>query len=170
MNSAFLALPLYLIGALLTAAIAGEISATLEEKPELKAVFGQVQSRTTTFARARIGGTVTGLQVTEGTSVNAGDQLAIVIDDKLALQLEAIDSRIKGLESEMNNAATELARAKKLLETGVVAKTRVDVAQTQYDVLSNQFNAAQSDRAVIVQQTAEGAGRARDPGFGCPAG
>jgi RND family efflux transporter MFP subunit len=56
----------------------------------------------------------------------------------------------------MNNAATELARAEKLLSTGVVAKTRVDAAQTQFDVLSNQFSAAQSDRAVIVQQATEG--------------
>jgi RND family efflux transporter MFP subunit len=145
-----------LIGGILSTGIAGEATVTLQEKPELKAVFGQVQSRTLSVARARIGGTVTGLKVTEGTSVSAGDELAIVIDDKLALQLEAIDARIKGLESEKNNTATELTRAKKLLATGVVAKTRVDAAQTQFDVLSNQFNAAQSDRAVIVQQAAEG--------------
>jgi RND family efflux transporter MFP subunit len=145
-----------LIGGLLSAGTAGEATVALWEKPELKAVFGQVQSRTLSVARARIGGTVTGLKVTEGTSVGAGNELALVIDDKLALQLEAIDARIKGLESEMNNAATELARAKKLLSTGVVAKTRLDAAQTQFDVLSNQFSAAQSDRAVIVQQTAEG--------------
>ncbi len=156
MNRAFLALLIYLIGGLLSAGIAGEAIVFLQEKPELKAVFGQVQSRTLSIARARIGGTVTGLKVTEGTPVSAGDELAVVIDDKLALQLEAIDARIKGLESEMNNAATELARAEKLLATGVVAKNRVDAAQTQFDVLSNQFSAAQSDRAVIVQQTAEG--------------
>jgi RND family efflux transporter MFP subunit len=156
MNRIFLAPLLFLIGGLLSTGVAGEATVVLQEKPELKAVFGQIQSRTLSVARARIGGTVTGLKVTEGTSVSAGDELAVVIDDKLALQLDAIDSRIKGLESEMNNAATELARAKKLLSTGVVAKTRVDAAQTQYDVLSNQFSAAQSDRAVIVQQSSEG--------------
>jgi RND family efflux transporter MFP subunit len=156
MNRTTLALLTYLIGGLLSAGTAGEATVVLQEKPELKAVFGQVQSRTLSVARARIGGTVTGLKVTEGKSVSAGDELAVVIDDKLALQLDAIDARIKGLESEMNNAATELARAKKLLSTGVVAKTRVDAAQTQFDVLSNQFSAAQSDRAVIVQQSSEG--------------
>lgn len=156
MNRAFLAPLIFLIGSVSSAGIAGEVAVAVREKPELKAVFGQVQSRTLSVARARIGGTVTGLKVTEGTSVSAGDELAVVIDDKLALQLEAIDARIKGLESEKNNAATELARAKNLLSTGVVAKTRVDAAQTQFDVLSNQFSAAQSDRAVIVQQAAEG--------------
>jgi RND family efflux transporter MFP subunit len=156
MNRIYLAPLLFLIGGLLSPGVAGEATVVLQEKQELKAVFGQVQSRTLSVARARIGGTVTGLRVTEGTSVSAGDELAMVIDDKLALQLEAIEARIKGLESEMNNAATELERAKKLLATGVIAKSRVDTAQTQFDVLSNQFSAAQSDRAVIVQQAAEG--------------
>jgi RND family efflux transporter MFP subunit len=156
MNRSFFAALIYFVGGLLSAGIAGEAIVALQEKTELKAVFGQVQSRTVSVARVRIGGTVTGLKVTEGTSVRAGDELAVVIDDKLALQLEAIDSRIKGLESEMNNAAIELARAKKLLATGVIAKTRVDSAQTQFDVMSNQFSAAQSDRSVIAQQTAEG--------------
>jgi RND family efflux transporter MFP subunit len=156
MNRALLAPLMLLIGGALSAGIAGEAAVAVQEKPELKAVFGQIQSRTLSVARARIGGTVTGLKVTEGTSVSAGDELAMVIDDKLALQLEAIEARIKGLESEMNNAATELDRAKRLLATGVIAKTRVDAAQTQFDVLSNQFSAAQSDRAVIVQQAAEG--------------
>jgi RND family efflux transporter MFP subunit len=156
MNRTTLALLTYLIGGLLSAGTAGEATVVLQEKPELKAVFGQVQSRTLSVARARIGGTVTGLKVTEGTSVSAGDELAVVIDDKLAPQVEAIDARIKGLESEVNNAAIELARAKKLMASGVIAKTRVDATQTQFDVLSNQFSAAQSDRAVIVQQSSEG--------------
>lgn len=156
MKRAFLASLMFLVGALLPAAMAGEVAVLLQQKPELKAVFGQIQSRTLSVARARIGGTVTELKVTEGTSVKAGDELAVVIDDKLAIQLDAIDARIKALKSELDNAATELARARKLLAAGVVAKARVDTAQTQFDVLSNQFSAAQSDRAVILQQAAEG--------------
>ena len=156
MKRAFLASLMFLIGAPLPAAMAGEVAVLLQQKPELKAVFGQIQSRTLSVARARIGGTVTELKVTEGTSVKAGDELAVVIDDKLAIQLEGIDARIKALKSELDNAATELARARKLLAAGVVAKARVDTAQTQFDVLSNQFSAAQSDRAVILQQAAEG--------------
>jgi RND family efflux transporter MFP subunit len=156
MNRLSLASIIALAGGLAVSAAAGEITVARQEKLELKAVFGQVQSRTLSLARARIGGTVTGLKVTEGTSVKAGDELAVVVDDKLALQLDAIDSRIKSLESELTNATTELARARKLLDTGVIAKSRVDTLQTQFDVLTNQLKAAQSDRAVVVQQTAEG--------------
>ena len=122
MKRAFLASLMFLIGAPLPAAMAGEVAVLLQQKPELKAVFGQIQSRTLSVARARIGGTVTELKVTEGTSVKAGDELAVVIDDKLAIQLDAIDARIKALKSELDNAATELARARKLLAAGVVAK------------------------------------------------
>lgn len=156
MHRPVVALLMFLASGLLVSATAGEIAVSLQEKLEMKAVFGQIQSRTLSAARARLGGTVTGLRVTEGTSVETGDELAIVIDEKLALQLKALESRIKGLELEMKNAGAELGRAKKLLASGVIAKTRVDAAQTQFEVLSNQFNAAQSDRAVIVQQTAEG--------------
>jgi RND family efflux transporter MFP subunit len=150
--------PLFLAAAHVAAlpATAAEVPVRVEERTELKAVFGQVQSRTVTLARARIGGTVTSLKVTEGSQVAAGEELAVVIDDKLAPQLAAIDARIKGLESEMKNAGVELERAKRLLERGVIAKTRADALQTQFDVLTNQFKAAQSDRAVIVQQGAEG--------------
>ena len=147
---------LFLLGSSITPVAAGEVTVTLQDKQELKAVFGQIQSRTLSFARTRIGGTVTELSVTEGTSVKAGDELAVVVDDKLALQLAAIDSRIKGLESELNNAKVELDRSRKLLAAGVIAKNRADATQTQYDVLFNQHKAAQSDRAVLIQQSAEG--------------
>lgn len=145
-----------LVAGLLTPAGAGDFTVASQEKQELKAVFGQIQSRTLSVARTRIGGTITDLKVTEGSSVAAGDELAVVVDDKLALQLEAIDARIKGLESELKNAGVELERTKKLLASGVIAKTRADAAQTQYDVLFNQHKAAQSDRSVLLQQSAEG--------------
>jgi RND family efflux transporter MFP subunit len=147
---------LLLFGGLPTPVMAGEVPVTVQDKPELKAVFGQIESRTLSVARTRIGGTVADLKVTEGSSVTAGDEVGVVIDDKLALQLQATEARIKGLESQLDNAKTELDRARALLASGVIAKTRADAAQTQFDVLTNQLKAAQSDRAVLVQQTAEG--------------
>ncbi|MGA7267872.1 MAG: biotin/lipoyl-binding protein, partial [Aestuariivirga sp.] len=63
------------------------------EKIERKAVYGRVESRDTVMARARIGGTVQSLDVEEGTAVKAGDVIATVVDDKLALQLKATDAR-----------------------------------------------------------------------------
>jgi RND family efflux transporter MFP subunit len=135
---------------------AGSFTVAPEQKIELKAVFGSVEARDTVVARARIGGTVVMLKVEEGSAVKAGDVIGQVIDDKLALQINAVDAQLKGLKAELENATTELKRAKALLADGVVPKSKVDAAQTQVDVLTNQVTAVEAQRAVLVQQGAEG--------------
>lgn len=152
------------LASLTALAAAAEVPVTVSERPDLKAVFGRVESRDVVPARARIGGTVTSLSVEEGSAVTAGDVIAMVVDDKLALQLGAVDARLKAIEAQLDNAKTELDRAAKLLASGVVAKTRVDLLQTQFDVLTNQLTAAQADRAVLLQQQSEGEVIAPAPG------
>jgi len=154
-------LSLLLMSAIATAA---EVPVTVGQRPDLKAVFGQVESRDVVPARARIGGTVTSLNVEEGSAVKAGDVVARVVDDKLALQLGAVDARIKAIQAQLDNAKIELDRGNQLLQGGVVPKTRVDLLQTQFDVLTNQLTAAQADRAVLVQQQSEGDVLAPAPG------
>jgi len=152
------------LASLTVLAAAADVPVNVAERPDLKAVFGQVESRDVVPARARIGGTVTSLSVEEGSAVKAGDVIALVVDDKLALQLGAVDARIKAIVAQLDNARIELDRASKLLAGGVVPKTRVDLLQTQFDVLTNQLTAAQADRAVLVQQQSEGAVIAPAPG------
>ncbi|WP_421692915.1 efflux RND transporter periplasmic adaptor subunit [Aestuariivirga sp.] len=153
-------LPSYCCGV----AHAAEVPVTSIQRPELKAVFGQVESHDVVPARARIGGTVTSLSVEAGTAVKAGDIIAFVVDDKLALQLGAVDARIKAIQAQLDNAKIELERGSKLLEGGIVSKTRVDLLQTQFDVLASQLTAAEADRAVLLQQQSEGAVIAPAPG------
>lgn len=156
-----------LSGAIALLCLAGPLaalSANVTDRPDLKAVFAQVESRDVVPARARIGGTIVSLTVEEGSAVKAGDVMAVVVDDKLALQLAAVDARIQALQAELGNATTELARATKLLQGGVVAKTRVDQLQTQVDVLTNQIAASRADRAVLEQQQSEGEVIAPAPG------
>ncbi len=153
-----------LIGLIGGATLAAEVPVKVTERPDLKAVFGQVESRDVVPARARLGGTIVSLSVEEGSAVKAGDVVAVVVDDKLALQLSAVDARIKALEAERANARTELDRATKLVQSGVIPKNRVDALQTQYDVLNNQIVAAQADRSVLEQQRNEGDVIAPAPG------
>jgi RND family efflux transporter MFP subunit len=139
-----------------TPVLAGEFTVQVEARTDFKAVFGRVESRDLVQARARIGGTIVTLDVEEGSSAQAGAVIARVVDDKLALHMGALDARLKELDAEMLNASAELERGKSLFASGTIARSRLDTLQTRVDVLTNQIAAAQSERAVIVQQGAEG--------------
>ena len=60
----------------------------------------------------------------------------------------------KAIQAQLDNAKTELDRAAKLLAGGVVARTRVDLLQTQFDVLTNQLTAAEADRDAAAKASA----------------
>jgi RND family efflux transporter MFP subunit len=125
-------------------------------KTDLKAVFGRVESRDIVQARARLGGTIVSLDAVEGNPIKAGDVVATVVDDKLALQLTAFDARLKELDAQLQNALSDLNRGKSLLVAGTVPKAGVDALQTKVDVLNNQVTALQADKSIVVQQGAEG--------------
>ena len=103
------------------AALAGPAAAAAEYtvKPigieELKAVFGEVRSRHLVPARARIGGTIEAITVTEGSEVKKGEVIAKIVDEKIALQVDAADAEIKAITSQLENATVELDRAQRLL-------------------------------------------------------
>jgi len=142
------------------AAVNGANGAELDLRPlrvvETKAVFGRIETRDVIPARPRIGGTLVKLNVTEGDGVREGQSLATVIDDKLALQLRAAEARIRALASEQGNVQAEFERARTLLERGAGTQQRVDALKTQLEVIKNQIAAAEAEKAVIVQQSAEG--------------
>lgn len=136
--------------------LAGEFLIKPIDVIETKAVYGRIETRDVIPARSRIGGTLSRLGVTEGDAVAAGQSIATVIDDKLALQLRAAEARIRALTSEQTNARAELERALTLLARGSSTQQRVDQLSTQLDVFRNQIAAAEADRSVILQQGAEG--------------
>jgi RND family efflux transporter MFP subunit len=142
---------------LLGPALAGEIEIRPVAVSETKAVFGRVETRDVVAARARIGGTLMTISVTEGDAVKQGDRIALVADQKLALQMNAAEARIKALMSEQANAKTEYDRARDLLARGAGTQQRVDQTRTAYEVFRNQIAAAEAERSVIAQQSSEGA-------------
>jgi RND family efflux transporter MFP subunit len=124
--------------------------------PEWKAVYGQVEARDSVLARARIGGTIVDLRVTEGDMVRPGDVVAVVKDDKIDFQIKAIDAQLLGLQASLKNAETELGRAQTLIKSGATTVARIDQLRTEADVVRNQIAATQAQRSVLVQQEAEG--------------
>ncbi len=125
--------------------------------PEWKAVYGRVEARDLVPARARIGGTVIELLVTEGDEVKAGQRIAMVQDDKLAFQIAAVDAQLGVLDAQLSRAEAELSRGRSLVERGVATSQRLEQLQTDVEVTRNQIVATQAQRSVVVQQGEEGA-------------
>jgi multidrug efflux pump subunit AcrA (membrane-fusion protein) len=137
-------------------ALAGSLTLGPTPVTEWKAVYGRVEARDTVPARARIGGIVVELEVSEGDLVEAGEQIATVRDDKLAFQVAALDAQIRALEAQLATAEIELGRGEALVERGVATAQRLDQLRTSVDVTRNQLAAAEAQRSVVVQQEAEG--------------
>jgi membrane fusion protein, multidrug efflux system len=122
-----------------------------------KAVVATVEPVHQLVARARIGGTIASLAIREGDVVAAGAEIAVVADQKLALQMQALDSRIASQESQRDQAKTDFDRVAELQKRGVSTQTQLDQARTNLDVAERNLTAMRADRSVIAQQASEGA-------------
>ena len=151
---------LLLIALLATAAAAPAVADTLVLAPQSvtdwKAVAGRIEARDTIPARARLGGTLIEVMVTEGDTVQAGQPIAQIEDQKLGFQIGAIDAQLRSLRAQQENAQAELTRGEELLARGVSTAQRLDTLRTQLDVLTGQIAAQQAQRQVVEQQAAEG--------------
>lgn len=123
---------------------------------EWKAVYGTVEARDRIPARARIGGTLIELSVAEGDDVDAGQELARIVDDKLNFQLAALAAQREALGAQLANAEADLQRGEDLLKNGVTTTQRVDALRTQVDVLKGQIASLGAQADVIAQQAKEG--------------
>jgi RND family efflux transporter MFP subunit len=121
-----------------------------------KAVFATVEAPKPVPARVRTGGTIAQLSVKEGDHVEAGQVVATVGDDKLALQMKSLDAQIAGLEAQLAQAKTDLSRAETLAERGTIPRARLDEARTAVDVAQNNLRARVAERSVVERQLIEG--------------
>ncbi|OYX43027.1 MAG: efflux transporter periplasmic adaptor subunit [Rhodobacterales bacterium 32-67-9] len=139
---------------------------TLEPSPltEWKSVYGRVETRETVPARARIGGIVQSLSVSEGDTVTAGQEIAVIHDDKIAFQIAALDAQIAALKAQLATAETELERGQALVDRGVATVQRLDQLRTTVDVVRGQIASTEAQRDISAQQASEG--RVIAPGDG----
>ena len=145
-------------------AIAAEFAVTPVEINDTKAVIGTVEPVRQLVARARLGGTVMRLLVREGDSVQAGAEIATIVDEKIHLQAEALDQRIRSQQAQRDQAQVDFNRVQELQRRGVSAQSQLDQSRTLLDVADRTLAAIAGDRSVLAQQMAEGAVRA--PGAG----
>jgi RND family efflux transporter MFP subunit len=137
-------------------ALAGTIEITPEPVTEWKPVFGQVETRDRVPARARIGGTVAQLDVTEGDRIEAGAMVAVIEDVKLGFEIDALDARIEALQSRLDTARADLDRGAQLFARGVITSQRLDELQTAVNVLEGELSSVEAERSVVEQRIDEG--------------
>jgi RND family efflux transporter MFP subunit len=121
-----------------------------------KAVFATVESISVVPARGRIGGTIVQLNVREGDSVTRGQAIAVVADEKLALQMKSLDAQIDALQAQSNQAQIDFTRTEGLVDRGILPRTKLDETRTALNVAENGLRARTAERAVIQQQFNEG--------------
>ena len=123
---------------------------------EWKAVFGVVETRDRIPARARIGGTIVELDVSEGDAVTAGERIALVKDNKLEFQMEALEAQKSALKARLKTAEEDLARGEALIQRGTITSQRLSQLQSQVDVLNGEIRGVEAQQLVIEQQVNEG--------------
>lgn len=122
-----------------------------------KAVFATVQSANVVPARARIGGTIVELKVRQGDSVQQGQVIATVSDKKLGFQASSYGAQVAAAQAQLAQAKTDLDRAQRLMSSNAISKNALDQARTTYNVAQSTVNALAAQRAVVQQQSSEGA-------------
>lgn len=132
---------------------------------EWKMVFGQIETRDRVPARARIGGTVVELFVTEGDEVAAGEAVARVEDTKLNFQVDALDAQLDALRSRLRTAQSDLERGEALMERGVITSQRLEELQTGVSVLNGEIAGVEAERFIVEQQIDEGVVLAPEAGI-----
>lgn len=150
-----------LILSVLLVAIAGMARAeSLTVQPvavtDWKAVYARIEARDRVPARARIGGVLVELSVSEGDAVAEGQPIARIVDDKLAFQLAALESQKAAVAAQLANARAEVTRGEELLKQGVTTAQRLDALRTQADVLAGQLAAIEAQAQVTKQSQTEG--------------
>ena len=151
-------LPLTLLQSILGfSALADSVKVATTIVEDRKAVIATVEPVHQLIARARIGGTIISLSTREGDVVTGGIVLATVADQKLLLQMQAIDQRIRSQQAQRDQTKIDLDRVQELVRRGVSTQMQLDQARTAFDVAERNLAAMQADRSVIAQQSAEGA-------------
>lgn len=133
-----------------------EYKVVRQEISDPKVVFATVESSDVVAARARIGGTIISISVREGDIVQAGQEIAIVGDDKLALQAKTLDAQISGLVAQAEKANADLKREEALIDGGGVSKATLDSAKAAASAANNDLKARRAQRDLIEQEVTEG--------------
>ncbi|MBL4869699.1 MAG: efflux RND transporter periplasmic adaptor subunit [Robiginitomaculum sp.] len=123
---------------------------------DVRPVIARLEASDTATARSRLSGIIIRLNIDEGSVVQKGQTLAIVRDESLKPQIEALDAKISGIEKQLTQYKTELSNAQKLLAKGFVSPVKRDQARTVVDVTAKNLKSVQAQRATLISRQSKG--------------
>lgn len=140
------------------AAVKGERLVVQESLiPDNKPVDAVVATADLGEARARIGGTLTRLLVTENDRVRKGQLLAVVTDPRIDMQTSAYASQAAAARAEAERASRNLGRVRTLYAKGFYAKAGLDDAEAAAKAARAALDAAQAQRQASAELSGQGA-------------
>ena len=121
MNWKLLLLPALFFQSLAFAQTNTALTVSNEIITDHRPVVARLEASDTATARSRLSGIITRLNIDEGSLVKKGQVLAIIRDESINPQIDALDAKISGIGQQLALYKTELANAKKLLAKGFVS-------------------------------------------------
>ncbi|MBL8538377.1 MAG: efflux RND transporter periplasmic adaptor subunit [Hyphomonadaceae bacterium] len=131
---------------------------TVEERvaPDYKTVAAVLTNRDVGDARARISGTLQRVLVREGDQVRRGQLLAVVADQRLALEAQAGNAGVAAAEAAAERARSDLQRAQVLFERGFYSQARMDAIQAEARAAEAQLRATRAQAGAAGAVAAQG--------------
>jgi len=124
--------------------------------PDYKTVSAVLTSRDVGDARARIGGTLSRLMVREGDQVRRGQLVAVISDQRLALEAQAGAAGVAAAEASAERARADQARFRVLFERGFLSQARMDQVNAETRAADAQLRAARSQGGALTEANAQG--------------
>jgi len=123
---------------------------------DYRPVVARLESSDTADARARISGIVMQLNIDEGSVVKKGDTIAVIRDETLIPQINALDAQIAGIRNQLTKYESDLARGEKLHKDGYYTTANLEQARTAVDVTRKSLASVRAQRAALVTQRTKG--------------
>lgn len=134
----------------------GRLVIEAREAPDYKTVSAVLTNRDVGDARARIGGTLSRLLVREGDVVRRGQLLAVISDQRLALEAQAGGASVAAAEADAERTRADLGRYQALFDRGFVAQARLDQVEADARAAEARLQAARAQHGALSAANAQG--------------
>ncbi len=117
------------------------------DAPDFRIVAAIMTNRDVGDARARIGGTLTRLLVREGDTVEKGELVAVIGDDRIDAEARAASAAVTAAAATAERTKSALERAERLFAAQAIARAEIERARTEASAAEAGLRAARAQAA-----------------------